>query len=243
MKKINSGIGFLIIFLLWMMLHLFVDPRLIPNPIKTLVTLGKLLISGELLMHSFFSLYRLGLAIVLSLILGTFTGVVMGLNKFCEKLLVPFMYVLFPIPKAALLPILFVLFGLGDSSKITLIWLILYFQIVIAVYDAVISIDAEVFTAAKTLSLSKRQLCRHAIFPVILPNILSALRTSVGIGIAVLFFAETYATDKGLGYFIMNHWSMLNYQEMYAGIFFLSIIGYIIFRGVDLMRVKLVKWI
>jgi len=167
----------------------------------------------------------------------------MGLNKFCEKLLVPFMYVLFPIPKAALLPILFVLFGLGDSSKITLIWLILYFQIVIAVYDAVISIDAEVFTAAKTLSLSKRQLCRHAIFPVILPNILSALRTSVGIGIAVLFFAETYATDKGLGYFIMNHWSMLNYQEMYAGIFFLSIIGYIIFRGVDLMRVKLVKWI
>ncbi len=243
MKKANCGFGFLLVFLLWMILHLFVEPRLIPNPINTLLTLGSLLISGELLMHSLFSLYRLGVAIMLSLVLGTGTGVVMGLNKLYEKLLVPFMYVMFPIPKAALLPILFVLFGLGDASKITLIWLILYFQIVIAVYDAVKSIDAEVFTSAKTLSLSKKQLCIHVIFPVILPNILSVLRTSVGIGIAVLFFAETYATDRGLGYFIMNHWSLLNYQEMYAGILFLSIIGYTIFRGVDYLRFKLVKWI
>jgi len=242
MKKMNPWIGILLVFLLWELLHCFVNPLLVPDPVNTVITLGRLLLFDDLLVHALFSLYRLSLAIVMAMVLGIITGIIMGMNHVLEKLLVPFMYVIFPVPKAALLPIIFVLFGLGDLSKMILIWMILYFQIGLAVYDAVISIDEDMYISAKTLSLTRVQLYRHVVFPAILPSILSTLRTSVGIGIAILFFAETYATDKGLGYFIMNHWSLLNYSEMYSGILLLGIIGYVIFRWVDLLRYKFVNW-
>ena len=141
-----------------------------------------------------------------------------------------------------MLPVIFLLFGLGDLSKVILILLILYFQIGLAVYDAVKSIGDDIFLSAKTLRLNRFQLFRHIVLPAIMPGLLSSLKTSVGIGIAVLFFAETYATDQGLGYFIMNHWSLLNYEEMYSGILLLGIIGFFIFRCIDYLRFKLVKW-
>lgn len=235
-------IGMVLIVVVWQTLHLLIDERLIPSPIDTVKVLIQLILSGELLLHSAFSLYRLCIAIISSLLLGVVTGIVIGMNKMLDEIFSPILYILFPVPKAALLPIIFVLFGLGDASKIILIGLILYFQIVLSVYDAVKNIGQEILLSAKTLRLSRSQLYAHIILPAILPNVLSALRTSVGIGIAVLFFAETYATKAGLGYFIMNHWSLLNYDAMYAGILTLGGIGYGIFSLIDWIRVKFIKW-
>lgn len=242
MKKKRLWIGMLIVLFLWQILHFLVDPRLIPSPVSTLVTLGRLLFSGELLIHCIFSLYRLFIAVFFALVTGVLIGVSMGMNKRLEEVFAPLVYVLFPVPKAALLPVLFVLFGLGDSSKIILIWLILFFQVVLSVYDAVTSISEDIFMSSRTLRLSKRQVYIHVVLPAILPHVLSALRTSVGIGIAVLFFAETYATNKGLGYYIMNNWSLLNYEAMYSGIIVMGGMGYIIFSLIDKIRSKLVKW-
>ena len=243
MKRQPIGIGFLILLLIWLLMHYGLDSRLVPGPFATIRRLGELTLSGELLLHSVFSLYRLITAVGASLVLGVMTGIALGMNESLEKLFAPFIYVMFPVPKAALMPIIFVLFGLGDLSKIILIWLILYFQVALAVYDATKNISESVFMSAATLRLSKGQLYRHVILPAILPHVLSALRVSVGIGIAVLFFAETYATNRGLGYFIMHHWSLLNYEEMYSGILLLGGMGYVIFRLIDLLRGKLVKWV
>lgn len=243
MTKKKLWIGLIIVILVWQLLNIFLDPRLIPSPFTTLVTLFKLITSGELFVHSLFSLYRLIIAVALALILGLVSGIIMGVNKAFEKIFAPLVYILFPVPKAALLPIIFVLFGLGDLSKIILIWLILYFQIVLSVYDSVKNIDEDVFLSAKTLKLSKTHLYKHIVLPAIFPEVLSALRTSVGIGIAVLFFAETYATNQGLGYFIMNNWSLLNYDKMYAGIIVLGALGYIIFTLIDYIKFKFVKWL
>lgn len=242
MPKKRLWIGVVIVLLIWQVLHVFIDPRLVPDPLATMMTLIKLMFSGQLIIHAMYSLYRLIIAVILALVLGLMTGIMMGMNKAFEKIMAPLVYILFPVPKAALLPIIFVLFGLGDASKIILIWLILYFQIVLSVYDSVKNIEKDVFLSATTLKLSKKQLYVHIVLPAIFPEVLSALRTSVGIGIAVLFFAETYATNKGLGYFIMNHWSLLNYEEMYAGIILLGGIGYVIFSLIDYIKFKLVKW-
>ena len=242
MKKNHLWIGFLLVLAIWYIMHLFIDARLVPDPVDTMLKMAQLIVSGELLIHILSSLLRLLAAVSAALLLGTMTGVLMGLNKLTEKIMAPFMYVMFPVPKAALLPILFILFGLGDLSKIILIWLILFFQIGLSVYDAVKSIGDDIFLSAKTLRLNRFQLFRHVVLPAIMPSLLSSLKTSVGIGIAVLFFAETYATDQGLGYFIMNHWSLLNYEEMYSGILLLGAIGYFIFRCIDYLRFRLVKW-
>lgn len=243
MSKKRLWIGLIIILAIWQMMHMLIDPRLIPSPFDATKTLISLIVSGELLVHSLYSLFRLIVAVVLALMLGLLSGIVMGLNKTVDKIMSPLVYILFPVPKAALLPIIFVLFGLGDLSKIILIWLILYFQVVLSVYDSVKNIEPYHFVSGKTLRLSKLQTYRHIVLPAIFPEVLSALRTSVGIGIAVLFFAETYATDKGLGYFIMNNWSLLNYKEMYSGIILLGAIGYVIFSLIDYIRYRFIKWL
>lgn len=242
LKKQHLWLGFLIIFITWFLLHLFVNGAIIPNPITTVMTMLKLLMSGELLLHTVYSLYRLTIAVLMALLFGSLSGILIGMNKKIETIFAPVIYVMFPVPKAALLPILFAFFGLGDMSKIILIYLILYFQITLAVYDAVINISDDIFISARTLQLEGWHLYRHIVLPAILPSILTALRVSVGIGIAVLFFAETYATNQGLGYFIMHHWSLLNYEEMYSGILLLGGMGYIIFRVIDGIRAHLVQW-
>ena len=235
-------IGFLIILIFWYTGHLFVDGRLIPSPLGTVRALAYLFVSGELVLHILFSLYRLFAAIGLALFLGSATGIFMGMNRKGESLLAPFVYVMFPVPKAALLPVLFLVFGLGDLTKIVLIALILYFQITFSVYDGVKQIPSAIFLSARTLRLKGYDLYRHVIIPAVLPHIFSSLRVSVGIGIAVLFFAETYATKYGLGYYIMNHWALLEYEKMYSGILVLGATGYVIFRAIDVVRDRLVHW-
>jgi len=243
MNKKRGWIGLLILLVFWQLAHWIIDPRLIPSPMSTLSKLGQLLLSGELVMHSAVSLYRLFFAVLLALIVGVSVGLLMGMHKRIDEILAPVVYILYPVPKVALLPILFVLFGLGDLSKIILLWLILFFQLVLSVYDSVKNMSQDIFLSAKTLGLTRRELYIHIVLPAILPNVLSALKTSIGIGIAVLFFAETYATQKGLGYFIMNNWSLLNYEAMYSGIIVLGAIGYILFSCIDYIKYTLVKWV
>ena len=84
-----------------------------PTRADTMLKMVQLIVSGELLIHISFSLMRLFAAVSAALLLGTIAGVSMGLNRSVEKIMAPFMYVMFPVPKAALLPILFILFGLG----------------------------------------------------------------------------------------------------------------------------------
>ena len=78
--------------------------------------------------------------------------------------------------------------------------------------------------------------------PSALPRLFSALRISVGIGIAVLFFAENYAAEYGLGYFIMNSWVMINYPMMYAGILTLGFLAWLLLLGVDRLERRLCPW-
>lgn len=234
--------GFIFILLLWLMGHLWIDARFIPNPFDILVHTLELLLQVTFWKHIVVSGLRLFASIGLALIIGVSTGVVIARNKTLDALLSPVLYIMFPVPKAAFLPVIFVLFGLSDVSKIILIFLILYFQMAMATYDAVKNIPQSLYTAARSLGLKKGQMYKHLVVPAILPNLFSALRISIGIGVAVLFFVETYATNYGLGYYIMNHWSLLDYTNMYSGILVLSFMGYSTFRMIDVIENKMIRW-
>ena len=234
--------GSVSIGLLWLVFYLLGDKRLIPNPASTVVTTFRLLLTGELLGHLMFSGIRLLVAIAIALIIGVSLGMAMGLSVRIRNILEPMVYFLFPVPKAAFLPLIFVFFGIGDLSKIILIALILVFQMIVSVYDATKSLDQNYFLVAKSLHLSKPLLYRKVIFPGILSSVFSALKISVGIGIAVLFFAETYATDKGLGYFIMNAWFVLDYERMISGIIMMGFLGYLLFSLIEIAMKKWLPW-
>lgn len=164
------------------------------------------------------------------------------MNKLADSILSPAAYILYPIPKIAFLPVFMILLGLGDSSKLVLIITIIIFPILLAARDGVKEISPQLFDSVVSLGLSRGQIFTNLVIPAVLPKIISALRVSIGISISALFFSENFATTYGLGYFIMNAWTMVRYVEMFAGILALSLMGLFILKLIDLMERKLCPW-
>jgi NitT/TauT family transport system permease protein len=199
--------------------------------------------TGDLLLHIGVSLYRILAAVLLSVIVGLPLGIYIGWNKRADRYLSPVVYLLYPIPKVAFLPVFLVLFGLGDTSKIILIITIIFFQILLAARDGIKEITKEMIDSARSIGLGSRMLFFDLLLPAVMPKMISALRISIGIGIAALFFAENYATQYGIGYFIMNSWVMVDYVAMFAGVMALSLLGILLFRLLDLLEQILCPWL
>jgi len=234
--------GIFIVVLFWYILHLTVSSTAIPSPYKTILNFIEIF-PETLSIHLLVSLARITTAVLVSLILGSLIGLWIGMSEKADELITPIVYILYPLPKIAFLPILMILFGLGNTPKVVLIIIIIIFQIIVAARDGVREIPKELFYSVASLGLNKVQTYRHLIIPAVLPKIITALRISVGVSISVLFFGENFATTYGIGYFIMNSWLMVNYVEMFSGILALSIMGFLIFKIIDILENKLCRWI
>lgn len=237
----KSLYGTLMIFIFWYILHMVLRSAVIPNPIETVIAFLRLT-PKVLLPHVLASLGRIVVAVVFSLLIGLPVGLWTGMNNKADRLITPVVYILYPIPKIAFLPVLMILFGLGNTSKIVLITIIVVFQIIVTTRDGVKELGKEYFYSAKSLGMNVRQLYEHLILPAVMPKIITALRLTVGSSIAVLFFSENFAARYGIGYFIMNSWAVVNYVEMFSGILALSIMGLLLFKVIDIIESRFCSW-
>lgn len=230
----------LIILVIWYALHYFVNARLIPSPHDTLfILLGSW---QTIITHVLSSLYRIVVAVIVTLIIGVPLGIAIATHKKLDALLSPVIYALYPVPKIALLPLLMLFFGLGDLSKIILVGLIIIFQILVSTRDGVRAINSSYYTSMQALGATKWQVYQHMIIPATIPNLLTSLRLSIGTSISVLFFAENFATRFGIGYFIMDSWLKLDYKGMFAGIVAISLMGIALFALIDALEKVLCRW-
>jgi len=240
-KRINNLYGVISVVIIWYILTIAIGENMIPSPKSTVEELIKLL-KNNFLYDILFSTYRIFLSIFFSLLIGVPLGILIGMSKVFDKILSPLIYLLYPVPKIAFLPIFMVLFGIGNKSKVILMVTIIIFQILIVTRDGVKNIDKDIMVAAKVMKFNTLDMIFKIIIPAIAPDIFSSLRVSIGIAISALFFSENYATEYGVGYFIMNAWSMVDYKGMFAGVLALSILSLIIFKIIDIFEKKICKW-
>ena len=226
---------------LWWLAAVVFNNKALPNPLDVYATLPRTLSLG-MFDHSVASLRRIFIGVFIALVLGMAFGILTGLSKKANKLLNPLLYLSYPVPKLALLPVAMILFGIGESTKVVMIVLIIVFQLIISIRDAIRNIDKENYYVLSSLGASKWQIVWHVVLPGILPETLSALRVTVGIATSVLFVTETFGTDKGLGFFIVDAWMRIDYLTMYAGIVMLSIIGSLLFILLDVTDAVFCKW-
>lgn len=234
--------GSLIVILIWYIVHYFVNLPIVPSPYETVIAFIHLL-KKDLMLHIAASLLRLIAALLISLIIGVPLGLLLGMSRRLDAIISPVIYIVYPIPKIAFLPVLMLLFGLEDTSKVILIITIIIFQILLGARDGVKEIDAQLFYSMKSLGLNGSQIFRNLVFPAVLPKLISSLRVSIGISISTLFFAENFATTYGVGYFIMNTWAVVKYADMFAGILALSLMGLLAFGLIDILEKKLCPWL
>ncbi len=232
--------GLLSFILLWEVLYLTVKNHTIPSPYLTFLYLPK--IGDKLGYHLLASLARVGAAVFLSLLIGIPAGIALSTSRRLRKVFSPFVYFVYPIPKVAFLPVFMLLFGLGNLSKILLVIWIIVFQIILAIRDGADQIPKIYYKAMASYQATTFEKLRYLIMPAILPYIFSSLRISLGISLASLFFAENYATEYGIGYFILSAWTKMNYQEMFCGILALGLLGILLFILLDILEEALVPW-
>ena len=234
-------IDFLLLLVLWQGLSLAVESPIFPSPMNV----GRHLIeifSTLIAVHAGWSLWRIACGLFLAVIIGFPVGVAMGYSPQVNRLLSPLVYVAYPVPKIALLPIVMLACGVGETAKILLIFLILLFQIVVALRDAVRTIPSETFYPLYSLGAPFAFVFREILWPASLPKFLTAMRVAMATAISVLFFTETFGTQYGMGYFIMDAWLRVNYLEMYSGMVVLSLMGLFLFGFLDVMERLLCRW-
>jgi ABC-type nitrate/sulfonate/bicarbonate transport system permease component len=169
-------------------------------------------------------------------------GVILGQSRFLNRLFSPVLNLVYPIPKVVFLPVVIILFGTSDGSKVALITLILFFQILVIVRDEALDIPPDLIESVRSLGAGRRALFVFVYIPATFGAILTAWRVSVGTAVAVLFIAETTATQEGLGYYIMNRNQRLRYEEMYAGILAMSLLGVGLYAITDILERLFQRW-
>jgi NitT/TauT family transport system permease protein len=180
---------------------------------------------------------------VLAISIAAPVGLALGQSPRINQIISPYLYILYPIPKVVFVPILVLFLGIGDFSKIAIIFLILFFQILVLVRDQAVSLRPELITSVRSLGAGRRALFRYVYIPATIPAILTALRQSVATAVAVLYVAELFATQKGLGYYIyLNGSTLFNYPAMYAGVVAMSILGLVLYFTVDFLEQHLCRW-
>ncbi len=208
----------------WEALALYLDISAFPRLGDAVTAFFNAIIDGPLLKHFGVSLYRTVAATLLALVAGVPLGLYLGRSG--GPIGTVLLFLSHPVPKVVFLPVILVTLGIGDASKIFLIWLVIFFQILVTVRDAAAGVSPGLIRSVQSLGGGEVAIYRHVIFPAALPAIFTALRLSTGTAVAVLFFAETYATQLGVGALVWDAWSARMFDLMFAGVISMALMGF-----------------
>lgn len=234
-----TGLASLVV---WQVVAMVMRLDILPAPTQVLLAFVEQLPRG-LGRHFAVSAARVVASIALAVALATPAGLVLGQSARLNRIFAPLIYIAYPIPKIVFLPVILLWLGIGDVSKVFIIFLILFFQVLVVVRDEAGSLRPELIASVRSLGAGRRALFRFVYLPATIPATLTALRVSVGTAVAVLFFAESFATTSGLGYYIfLETWTRLAYTEMYAGVVAMSLLGLGLYFVIDRLERRLAPW-
>ncbi|ELK44635.1 UNVERIFIED_CONTAM: ABC transporter permease [Halobacillus marinus] len=232
------------ILLLWEILSRtgLMDARFFPPPTQIVGTFWLMAGSGELFSHVGISLYRIFAGFLLGVIPAIAIGLLMGLYGPIRHFLSPLIMALMPIPTLALLPIIIILFGVGEVSKVVTIAGSVFFPVVINTVAGVINIDRIYLDVAKNYGADSKQFFFKIALPGSLPVMLEGIQMGQAIALLTIVAAEMMGANSGIGYLIWTSYKAFMLKEMFVGLVLISFFGYLfslILRG---LQSKLLPW-
>jgi taurine transport system permease protein len=247
-RTIVSTVSVLVVLALWELAGQrgWADPLTLPSPSEIALTAWDMLEHGyrqtPLWQHVLISLARAMAAFVSASVLGILLGVAMGMVPLLNAVFDPFVQFLRPLPKLALIPLVILWFGIGEMSKLFLIFIAVFLTVVVGAVAAVATVKQGRIRAAQTLGATRMQLFRYVILPHALPELLVAVRLALGIGWTTLIAAEMIASEAGLGWMVVNAGSFLRTDVVMVGIFLLGMTGYLLDVAIVRLQRALVPW-
>ncbi|MDU3077721.1 MAG: taurine ABC transporter permease TauC, partial [Mixta calida] len=199
-----------VLALWWLVTALqLIAPLFLPPPqqvLRQLLTIASAqgFMDATLWQHLAASLGRILLALLVAVAIGVPTGIAMGLSKTAHGILDPLIELYRPVPPLAYLPLMVIWFGIGETSKILLIYLAIFAPVTLSTLQGVKSAQQVRIRAAQSLGASRAQVLWFVILPGALPEILTGLRIALGVGWSTLVAAELIAATRGLGFMVQS---------------------------------------
>jgi NitT/TauT family transport system permease protein/sulfonate transport system permease protein len=198
--------------------------------------------NGQLQSNLGISLERVAIGLALGVSTGAIAGLAMGMSRLLRTALDPLLSALYTVPKLALLPVLLLIFGLGELPIDLSIGVTVFFFMWISTMEGILSVDESYLEVARTFAATRWQLFRHVYFPATLPTMMVALQLSAGVSVLVMVGVEFLMGGKGIGNMIWTSWTLFLAKEMYVGIIVVAILGLVMIRLVRLLTRFVVPW-
>lgn len=218
------------------------DRRFFPAPSEVAITLFTMVRTGELWEAVSVTLARLAVGFVAGSVVGIAVGLLMGLSRVVRAAMQPVIGSIYPIPKIAILPLVMLIFGLGDTSRYVIVAIGVVFLVLLNTAAGVISIEPIYLDVGRNFGAGRLDLLLTIALPGSLPLIFTGLRLGWGTGLLLIVAAEFVGARSGLGYLIWNSWQTFSVNEMYAGLVVISALGLLSFILFDLVEGWLVPW-
>lgn len=219
-----------------------VDVRFFPAPTSIVGTFVAVTASGELWQHLYTSLSRIVIGFLMGAVPALILGIVLGLSRLARAVASPMIYALYPVPKVAILPLVMLIFGLGEMSKYVIIAIAVFFLVILNTMAGVVQLDRIYFDVAKNFNASRRDFYVNVVLRGALPSIFTGLKLAMGVALIVLVTAEFVGARSGLGVMIFEAWQVFAIERLFVGLVVVSFLGYSLSLLMDELQRLLVPW-
>lgn len=220
----------------------FAEGRLLPPPSRIIATLIGLSEGGELLIHVGATLWRVGVGFALGSIAGIAIGAVAGYSALFRSVVDPSIQGLRAIPSLAWVPLFILWLGIFEESKVALIAVGVFFPVYLGVAASVMGVDRKIVEVGRIFRLKGAALVRRILVPAILPNVVLALRTGLGLGWMFVVAAEIMGASEGLGYLLVDGQQLGKPDQIVAAIIVFAIIGKITDALIVAISAPFLRW-
>ncbi|GAB7522840.1 ABC transporter permease [Paraburkholderia sp. 2C] len=219
-----------------------VDVRFFPAPSSIGRAMWVMASSGELQRNTWATLHRLLIGFVAGGVPALALGILMGVYRPIRLAIEPLVAATYPIPKSAILPLILLIFGLGESSKIVMVAIGAFYPIVINTSAGVREISSIYFDVGKNFNAGRWDTFRTIALPGALPFIMTGAKLGAGLSLILIAIAEMMGAKKGLGYMIWSAWETFEVEQMYVGLFVIALIGFLITILFDELERRVIPW-
>ena len=240
-----AGLGLFIPFVGWAALAVsgYVDPIFMPGPLDVFRRLYLWLIEDDLLNDTAISMYRVCLGFALSAALALPLGLLIGAFRPVEALLEPLTDFVRYMPAVAFIPLVMLWFGIGESAKISIIFIGTFFQMVLMVAENVRLVPRAQIETALTLGADRYEMIRLVLLQSAKPALLDTLRITMGWAWTYLVVAELVASNSGLGYAILKAQRFLKTDTIFGGIILIGLIGLLLDQAFRWLHRRSFPWL
>ena len=221
----------------------FTNTLFLPAPSAVIATFWRMAASGDLFVQAGISTLRVWSAFLISAAMAIPIGILMSSYRVVGAALEPIVDFIRYLPVPALVPLSIIWFGVGEETKIFLLWLGTFFQLVLLVADDMRRVPQEYVETAFTLGANQRQVLSDVAFRAMLPNLVDSLRITLGWCWTYLIIAEIVAAQSGIGFVIWAARRYMHTNEVMAGVFAIGIIGLLTDQGLRLLHRRLFRYL